>query len=263
MEDGSEKALRLKAQRSELQKKLEDWENTWQIIHGFPATDHDRHKSHEHRELSRLLVDVDEYVSALERGTANTVAPSVASKDAERRAERGRIKARMRRWEKDFERRMGRKPTEADIEASGEMESYRQQLKSINAGGASSTSDGGKASPEAAAAAAASGGAAAFVGGGKPLAPSAASAFDAPTEWAKGSDYHELLRARVSSHSSVNGCGPRLPHHIYMPAGAPSCSPLIPRPLSHFAPTPSHGGARCPTSLSTLSPSACLSASRV
>ena len=88
MEDGSEKALRLKAQRSELQKKLEDWENTWQIIHGFPATDHDRHKSHEHRELSRLLVDVDEYVSALERGTANTVAPSVASKDAERRAER-------------------------------------------------------------------------------------------------------------------------------------------------------------------------------
>ena len=35
------------------------------------------------RLLSRLLVDVDEYVSALERGTANSVAPQVASKDAE------------------------------------------------------------------------------------------------------------------------------------------------------------------------------------
>ena len=86
MDGSSEKALRLKAQRAELERKLHDWESTWQIIHGRPATDHDRHKSHEHRELSRLLVDVDEYVNALERGTANSVAPQVASKDAERRA---------------------------------------------------------------------------------------------------------------------------------------------------------------------------------
>ena len=125
MASSTEKALALKAQRSQIETKLQAWESTFATIHnGRAATAADRQRSHEHRELSRLLVDLDEYVLALEKGTAGSVAPP-GSQDAERRAERGRIKARMRRWERDFERRLGRKPTEAETEASEEMERMR------------------------------------------------------------------------------------------------------------------------------------------
>ena len=209
MAASSEKVLALKAQRSQLETKLQEWESTFATIHnGRVATAADRQRSHEHRQLSRLLVDVDEYVLALEKGTADSLAPP-GSQDAERRAERGRIKARMRRWERDYERRLGRKPTEAEIEASEEMERMRQQLKgtveaadggfgvgialTASCGGSSSSgSNVGLSTPPPvplAANAAAPGGSAKKSGGG----------------WSHGNDYHELLRERVMSHAAVNG----------------------------------------------------------
>lgn len=116
----------------------------------------------------------------------------------------------MRRWEKDFERRTGRKPTEADIEASAEMAAYRQQLR-----GSESGADHGDASssPFNAASSASSDGAqpvgrsasSSTTATTSSTASRSAAAFDAHAEWAKGSDYHELLRSRVSSHGAVNG----------------------------------------------------------
>jgi len=190
-----EKVLSLKARRSQLQTRLDDWHATFRRIHSRDATAADMHRSSQHRELSRLVSDVDRYIASLESGAVGP-APRATPQDAERRAERGRIKARMRRWDKDFERTHSRKPTNADHEQSEEFARLQQQLlrgQDVSDRNATSVADtpASKGAP--------------FDGGAMdaPLGPGTSG--DADAGWWQGNDYNELLRARVQSQSAVNG----------------------------------------------------------
>ena len=214
-----EKVLSLKAQRAQLEAKQDSWEATWSTMHnGRAATDADRQRSHEYRELSRLLSDIDEYVLALERGTAGSVPPPQHSQVAERRAERGRIKARMRRWEKEFERKFGRRPTEAETEASDEMAHFRSQLSETTADGCTSLDataagyrgDGPQTSPPSS-----------ILTGGdnkSAVAGTSSSSSLGDSGWSHGNDYHELLRERVESHAAINGFEGVSPNDVHAAA---------------------------------------------
>lgn len=211
-----EKVLSLKARRSQLQARLDDWHTTFHRIHNRDATAADMHRSSQHRELSRLVSDVDRYIASLESGAVG-LAPRATPQDAERRAERGRIKARMRRWDKDFERMHSRKPTDADHEQSEEFARLKQQLvlgQDVTDRNASSISDGRSAdntvdniadsTTDSSSTIPASKGAP-FDGDtiDAPLGPGTSG--DAGAGWWQGNDYNELLRARVQSQSAVNG----------------------------------------------------------
>jgi hypothetical protein len=108
----------------------------------------------------------------------------------------------MRRWDKEFEKTNGRKPTDADHGASSEFGRWQQQLRGDEPSLAQSGADRGsledvklpsRADPSTA-----------MHGGAGPLASAKGSA--APdAAWWRGNDYHELLRARVQSQSAVNG----------------------------------------------------------
>jgi hypothetical protein len=195
------KILSLKARRVALQAKLDDWEATHVALHGRPSTEADRQRSREHRELSKLLVDLDGFVASLEGGGGSAQPHAPGTQDAERRAERGRIKAKMRRWERNFERTHNRRPTEADIEASDEMTRLRTQLRGEMGSTAAAEGSGGEGGALVDAAAAAS----SSVNDGLLVTDSPANATPDDGTWLRGNDYHEVLRARVRSQAAVNG----------------------------------------------------------
>ena len=123
------KVLALRAQKTQLESKLQEWEEVHARTLGRPSTAQERQRSREHRELSRLVADVDAYIESLQGGgTGAPPPPQGGTRDAQRRAERGKIKAKMRRWERDFEKAHHRKPTEADIEASDDMTEWKSML---------------------------------------------------------------------------------------------------------------------------------------
>jgi len=192
----SSKILTLKSQRLQVQGRLDEWEAQFQRIHHRTATDADRHRSSQHRELRRLLEDVDALIASLD-GTAGTK-DTQDHRDIQRRAERGRIKARMRRWDREFEKARGRKPTEADHAASSEFTHLQQQLHGSPEGSFQGSHGAEAAAPSAP-----------EMGTELPLPPQAAALTSVSTTpeaaWWQGNDYHELLRARVQSQAAVNG----------------------------------------------------------
>lgn len=203
------KVLALRAQKTQLESKLQEWEEVHARTLGRPSTAQERQRSREHRELSRLVADVDAYIESLQGGgTGAPPPPQGGTRDAQRRAERGKIKAKMRRWERDFEKAHHRKPTEADIEASDDMTEWKSMLATTTEPSSSGGpvgiggEDADVPSERAAGAASASPPGASSAGGG---ATSATASTLANTAWSRASDYHELLRARVLSQASVNG----------------------------------------------------------
>ena len=112
----------MKAQRSQVAAKLDEWAANFRKAHGRDPTDADRKRSAPQRELAKLKTDLDKYIGALD-GTGGGGAGSAPDSDedgiaAARPAERGRVKAKMRRWDKDYEREHGRKPTACARRAS-------------------------------------------------------------------------------------------------------------------------------------------------
>jgi hypothetical protein len=81
---GVDRVLQLKTQRLQVQGRLDEWEQQFTRIHNRDASDADRQHSKQHRELRRLLDDIDALVDSLEGGSG--------ALDIEKRAERGRIK---------------------------------------------------------------------------------------------------------------------------------------------------------------------------
>ena len=230
----AEKVLSLKAQRAALQSKIEEWETKHATVHGRTATAADRQRSREHRELSRLLVDLDGYIASLEGGDGGggSRAHALGTPHSEQKAERGRVKAKMRRWEREFERKHGRKPTEGDIEASTEMTRLRGKLRREGSSGTSHASrssakrgpvakpldglergepDEGSGATESAASF--MDGAPVTPGSSAADAPPAVSSGASPSQgaaslhapWSRSNEYHDLLRSRVSSQQAVNG----------------------------------------------------------
>jgi hypothetical protein len=193
MASAEEKILSLKVSRSQLEAKVSGWERSFVALHKRSPTASDKQRSREHRELCKLLSDIDEHVHALERGSLGPT-PLQQQPDAEVRAERGRLKARMRRWERDFERTHNRKPTPADMEASTELLQLKQQLAKLAATSAVEDGSGGSGIIPTAPSRAASSG----VESVDSMAPPQAG-------WSHGNDYHELLRSRVESQATVNG----------------------------------------------------------
>ena len=197
-----DKILSLKARRAQLQSKLDEWEVTHVALTGKPSTSADRSRSREHRELSKLLVDLDGFVASLEGGTSGGPLPHApGTQDAERRAERGRVKAKMRRWEKNFEKTHKRKPTAAEIEASEEMQGLQAQLR-----GDSPQPQSRSDSPQPPLQRVDSGGQQQQQQQTPQQQTAVANESGTPdANWIRGNDYHEILRARVRSQASVNG----------------------------------------------------------
>ena len=103
----------------------------------------------------------------------------------------------MRRWERNFEKTYGRKPTDAEIEASDEMARLRSLLRGDTPAAAPSAAAAEDRSPSTGAAPPA-----------PPSAPPPAASASMPApdaSWTRGQDYHEVLRARVRSQAAVNG----------------------------------------------------------
>ena len=202
--DAATRLLTLKAKRGQVQERLDEWESTFKRIHGRDPTAADRHRSSQHRELSRLLVDVDGFVKSIEGGSTAPAGPSGhGTLEAERRANRGRIKARMRRWDREFERTHNRKPTDKDHQSSQEFMHFQQRLQEEQ-----EASERGTVADDASARAPSSSPAppAQTADEGAPsmiAPPPCSSAGDGV--WSSGDDYHELLRARVKSQAAVNG----------------------------------------------------------
>ena len=232
------KSLKLKAQRAQVQQKLDEWEEAHQRSHGgVRSTALDRQRSGQYRELQRLLTDLDDYIESVELGLA--VPPpraSHSSHEAEKRAERGRVKARMRCLDRDFERVYNRKPTEADREASDEFMQMKQQLQQLRgesssgsrsaaAGGSGKGRGGGGGGIRGRARGGGNDGGGGDDGGGDDGGGDDGGGDDAGGDdggegdggddltgggdsdpsWARGNDYHELIRARVRSSAAVNG----------------------------------------------------------
>jgi len=87
------KILTYKSQRLQVQGRIDEWEAQFRSRHNRESTDSDKHRSSQHRELRRLLADVDALIASLESGGApGGSRDSFGPRDAEKRAERGRIK---------------------------------------------------------------------------------------------------------------------------------------------------------------------------
>ena len=86
------KVLQYKSQRLQVQGRLDEWEEQFKRIHNREPTVADRQHSKQHRELQRLLDDVDALIASLEGGGGAPSRDSHGPRDIERRAERGRIK---------------------------------------------------------------------------------------------------------------------------------------------------------------------------
>ena len=196
--DPTERILTLKAQRTQLQGRLEEWEAQWQRVHGRDATDADRRRSSQRRELSRLLGDVDSFISSLEVAGSSAMLRATTT-EGEQRAERGRVKARMRRWDREFERTHNRKPTDADHERSEQFVQWQLQLRNGDAAPSTETALDNNGGARVAADACAN--AQSLPGEALPAAVLAST----DGSWWQGSDYHELLRSRVQSQAAVNG----------------------------------------------------------
>ena len=134
MSDGSSRLLTLKASRTQVAAKLAEWDAAYVREHGAEPTDAQRRHDARWRELHRLLADLDKHIRGVEGGGAK---PELSSPAEERRSERGRIKARMRRWDRDFERLRGRKPTSADRRADAEFAELRERLSALSSGSSS------------------------------------------------------------------------------------------------------------------------------
>ena len=89
---GVDRVLQLKTQRLQVQGRLDEWEQQFTRIHSRDASDADRQHSKQHRELRRLLDDIDALIDSLAGGSGALDRDSNAPRDIEKRAERGRIK---------------------------------------------------------------------------------------------------------------------------------------------------------------------------
>ena len=215
-QDREAKLLKMKAQRSQVAAKLDEWAANFRKAHGRDPTDADRKRSAPQRELAKLKTDLDKYIGALD-GTGGGGAGSAPDSDedgiaAAKRAERGRVKAKMRRWDKDYEREHGRKPTEAARAASVEFSALRERLQELprddspSGGGSSPTKEHGRhhrgSRSRKASTSTSSSSAAAVFGGGRapPLAP-----LSSQGEQLRAQQYHELALQRVESQVVVDG----------------------------------------------------------
>lgn len=197
-ESVSHRVLGLRARRSQLQTKIDEWEATFARTKGRPATDKDRQRSKNYKEYSKLRADVDAFIEALQQGGSAPVARTVEASPS-----RGRTKARMRRWDREFERSHHRKPADEDREASDAYVTLRMQLHDAERGEALD-----------AAADAAAGGAGSSAAAEAPAeaaevpteaAPAEETVVAPPVSWRDGGDYHELLHARMQSQGVVDG----------------------------------------------------------
>jgi hypothetical protein len=127
MEDSAAKLLQFKAQRTQVAAKLADWEESHRQSDGREATPAQRQRSSQHRQLTKLMNDLDGFIQALEVDDPSLI-PAAGASRADR-ADRGRTKSRMRQWDRDFEKLNGRKPTEADHESSAEFRELRGKLQ--------------------------------------------------------------------------------------------------------------------------------------
>ena len=185
--------LRLKGNRSAVAAKLADWEAEYRRENGTEPTEAHKRRDPKHRELRRLLADLDKHIGSIE-GTTPADDGLSAPAD-ERRAERGRIKAKMRRWDRDFEQLRGRKPTEADRsadEAFGELQQRLHALSASAAAGSSLDGAGAEASGALEEPPAPAGGAAPAPG------PS-------PVVIASGATYNERVLANLHSKGVLDG----------------------------------------------------------
>ena len=214
-----DRLLTLKAQRGQIQARLEEWETTHAQLHSRPSTLADRQRSSQYRELSRLLSDLDGYIQSLEGGLGGLPthqAEGSSVEEVERRAERGRVKARMRRWDREFERKYNRKPNDADRNGSDEFARLREKLRGTEqhpgVSAEATHASGGGPSAAAAGGADEAGAARPTDGGNGGGSSGSGSGGDAGRSggadrggWWLGNDYHELIRSMVTSHTAVNG----------------------------------------------------------
>jgi hypothetical protein len=185
--------LRLKGNRSAVAAKLAEWEDEYMREHGTEPTEAHKRRDPKHRELRRLLADLNKHIGGIE-GTA-PADDSLSAPADERRAERGRIKAKMRRWDRDFEALRGRQPTEADREADETFGELQQRLQALSTASGSSLGGGGGGSSQAIAAHDPPPAAA-----GTSTGPSAS-----PVVIAGGATYNERVLANLHSKGVLDG----------------------------------------------------------
>ena len=65
-----EKLLQLKSQRAQVESKLVEWEATFRRTHEREPTAVDKQRSSQHKELTKLIADLDRFISAADRGPA-------------------------------------------------------------------------------------------------------------------------------------------------------------------------------------------------
>ena len=206
-----EKLLQLKSQRAQVESKLVDWEATFRRTHEREPTAVDKQRSSQHKELAKLIADLDRFISAAESGAPPPGLSSAGGQLAgEREAERGKLKSKMRRWDRDFERERGRRPREEDRAASEEFLGLRSRLQVLdesgdvssrrNASAGPAVGGGGGLSAAAAAAAAAAGSDGLLLGG----VSEAAHRLN-PGGWWGGGEYYQLVISRVASRDAAHG----------------------------------------------------------
>ena len=201
-----EKLLQLKSQRAQVESKLVEWEATFRRTHEREPTAADKQRSSQHKELTKLIADLDRFISAAESGAP----PPGGQLAGEREAERGKLKSKMRRWDRDFERERGRRPREEDRAASEEFLGLRSRLQVLdesgdvssrsNASAGPAVGGGGGLSAAAAAAAAAAGSDGLLLGG----VSEAAHRLN-PGGWWGGGEYYQLVISRVASRDAAHG----------------------------------------------------------
>ena len=194
------------AQRAQLEAKLVEWEATFRRTHEREPTAADKQRSSQHKELTKLIADLDRFISAAESGAP----PPGGQLAGEREAERGKLKSKMRRWDRDFERERGRRPREEDRAASEEFLGLRSRLQVLdesgdvssrsNASAGPAVGGGGGLSAAAAAAAAAAGSDGLLLGG----VSEAAHRLN-PGGWWGGGEYYQLVISRVASRDAAHG----------------------------------------------------------
>ena len=207
-----EKLLQLKSQRAQVESKLAEWEATFRRTHERDPASADRQRSSQHKELTKLIADLDRFISAAETGAAPPgLGAAGAQLAGEREAERGKLKAKMRRWDRDFERERGRRPREEDRAASEEFLGLRSRLQVLDESGdvsnrsnaSNSRADGGGLSAAAAAAAGSDGLFGAALGGLGGVSEAAHRLN--PGGWWGGGEYYQIVISRVTSREAAHG----------------------------------------------------------